>query len=231
MVYPTGSLERFVKGLLEDTIPESSETSGRLTLIGTTGVSPNGSTTPGSSGTDDFQDEDMSVEVDFTNGHEIDDFESCSVASSNGDSDSTCPLNSTDDGLSQDDEEESSPKNTMDGLVQGSSIEEICSFQIMDLLDRMGAPRNGYDRLIALIRKQRKLGFRVTKAIGRETLMKSLKKKFPSPGVLSRTLENTKIFFFPFTQMLQDLLDTMREDIHIISAPSNSNQFSFLITN
>ncbi len=206
MVYPTGSLERFVKGLLEDTIPESSETSGRLTLIGTAGVSPNGSTTPGSSGTDDFQDEDMSVEVDFTNGHEIDDFESCSVASSNGDSDSTCPLNSTDDWLSQDDEEESSPKNTMDGLVQGSSIEEICSFQIMDLLDRMGAPRNGYDQLIALIRKQRKLGFRVTKAIGRETLMKSLKKKFPSPGVLSRTLENTKIFFFPFTQMLQDLL-------------------------
>ena len=109
----------------------------------------------------------------------------------------------------------------------GSSIEEICSFQIMDLLDRLGAPRNGYDRLIALLRKQKKLGFRVTKAIGRETLMTVLKKKFPAPGVLSRTLDNTKIFFFPFTHMLQDLLDTMKEEIHIITVPSPlSNQRS-----
>jgi len=79
-----------------------------------------------------------------------------------------------------------------------------------------------------LIRKQKKLGgFRVTKAIGRETLMKSLKKKFPSPGVLSQTLDNTKIFFFPFTQMLQDLLDTMQGDVHVINAPPppNSNHF------
>jgi len=223
MAYPTGSLERFAKGLLEDTIPESSETHGHLTLIQ---VAPSQTTTisPRSNAHDS---DSMSMEFDVAEDNcETNnlDLYSCSGVSHTESSDSTRLYDPIDDDLSQ---ETHGSEDRVYG-ARSSSIEETCSFQIMDLLDKMGAPRNGYDRLIALIRKQKKLGgFRVTKAVGRETLMKSLKKKFPSPGVLSQTLDNTKIFFFPFTQMLQDLLDTMQGDIHVINAPPppNSNHF------
>ena len=215
MVYPSGSLERFVLGLLQESIPESSGTNERLTPVEPGGMLA----TMISSDIADNHQHDTSSELDYAASQERD---------NDSDSNFSGPYN---DGFSVDQSSDATDLDLSDldvsdeegpaCRVHGATTEEICSFQIMDLLDRLGAPRNGYDRLIALLRKQKKLGFRVNKTIGRETLMTTLKKRFPSPGVLSRTIDNTKIFFFPFTNMLQDLLDTMKDDIHVIKAPWN----------
>ena len=36
---------------------------------------------------------------------------------------------------------------------------EICSFELMDLLDNAGCPLNTYEQVVCLLRKQEKLGF------------------------------------------------------------------------
>jgi len=63
------------------------------------------------------------------------------------------------------------------------SLPEICSYQLISFLDEAKAPRNCYDRLIALLKKQQKMGFSISDAIGRDTFLKSLKKKFKSPAI------------------------------------------------
>jgi hypothetical protein len=218
MVYPTGSLERFVLGLLQESIPEGrSETNERLI-----------STLPDSvlDGPDNHENDISLSEQDFADNTRYDSDSNFSGPHTNELSSYPICDSTNEDELSDLDLDMDHDEDPPGNRPHGSSLEEVCSFQIMDLLDRLGAPRNGYDRLIALLRKQKKQGFKATKAIGRETLMTALKKRFPSPGVLSRTLDTTKIFFFPFIHMLQDLLDTMKDDIHIIMAPADSNQSS-----
>ena len=97
------------------------------------------------------------------------------------------------------------------------SLPEICSYQLISFLDEAKAPRNCYDRLIALLKRQQKMGFSICDAIGRETFMKSLRRKFKTPVVNSAIVEGTPVFKFPFVHMLQNLLDVVGPDLHLIN--------------
>jgi Plavaka transposase len=96
------------------------------------------------------------------------------------------------------------------------SLAEMCTYQLISFLDDAKAPRNCYDRLVALLKKQHKLGFSIADAIGRDTFLKSLKKKFNSPVVDSVTVGKSPVFKFPFIHMLQNLLDVVGPELHLI---------------
>jgi Plavaka transposase len=100
------------------------------------------------------------------------------------------------------------------------SLAEICAYQLISFLDDAKAPRNCYDGLIALLKRQQKMGFSITEAIGRDTFLKSLKKKFKSPSVSSVTVGTSPVFKFPFVHMLQNLLDVVGSDLHLINPNS-----------
>ena len=100
------------------------------------------------------------------------------------------------------------------------TLPEICAYQLITLLDEAKAPRNCYDRLIALLKRQQKMGFSVADAIGRDTFLKSLKKKFKCPSVDSMTIGDSTVFRFPFVHMLQNLLDVIGPDLHLINPDS-----------
>eukprot|EP00980_Cylindrotheca_fusiformis_P001895 scaffold432_cov43-Cylindrotheca_fusiformis.AAC.1 len=101
------------------------------------------------------------------------------------------------------------------GFKHRITIEEEGSYDLITLLDSFGAPRNAYDRLLALLRKQKKKGFDVGKqAIGREVFLKRMQKKFGCPKVQTNTISDCTVFSFPFTEMLQDLVDCRQRDIH-----------------
>ena len=102
-------------------------------------------------------------------------------------------------------------------------LAEICTYQLITFLDDAKAPRNCYDRLIALLKRQHKMGFSIADAIGRDTFLKSLKKKFQSPVVKSVTVGTSPVFKFPFVHMLQNLLDDVGPDLHLI----NPNSIAF----
>jgi hypothetical protein len=97
------------------------------------------------------------------------------------------------------------------------SIAEICTYELILFLDDAKAPRNCYDRLIALLKRQHKMGFSISDAIGRDTFLKSLKKKFKSPDISSVTVGKSPVFKFPFVHMLQNLLDVVGPDLHLIN--------------
>ena len=96
------------------------------------------------------------------------------------------------------------------------SLAEMCTHQLISFLDEAKAPRNCYDRLVALLKKQHKLGFSIVDAIGRDTFVKSLKKKYKSPVVESVSVGKSTVFKFPFLHMLQNLLDVVGPDLHLI---------------
>eukprot|EP00980_Cylindrotheca_fusiformis_P021264 scaffold8184_cov111-Cylindrotheca_fusiformis.AAC.1 len=101
------------------------------------------------------------------------------------------------------------------GFKHRITIEEEGSYDLITLLDSFGAPRNAYDRLLALLRKQKKKGFDVGKqAIGRDVFLKRMQKKFGCPKVQTNTISDCTVFSFPFTEMLQDLVDCRQRDIH-----------------
>ena len=87
------------------------------------------------------------------------------------------------------------------------SLPEICTFQLISFLDDAKAPRNCYDRLIALLKRQHKMGFSIADAIGRDTFLNSLKKKFQSPVVNSVPVGKSPVFKFPFVHLLPNLMD------------------------
>eukprot|EP00980_Cylindrotheca_fusiformis_P005080 scaffold1076_cov81-Cylindrotheca_fusiformis.AAC.4 len=94
------------------------------------------------------------------------------------------------------------------------SIEEEGSYDLITLMDSFGAPRNAYDRLLALLRKQKKNGFDVIKqAIGRDVFLKRMQNKFGCPSVQTNTISDCTVFSFPFAKMLQDLVDCRQGDI------------------
>jgi hypothetical protein len=101
------------------------------------------------------------------------------------------------------------------------SVEERCTYEIISLLDQAGAPRNLYDRLLALARVQKKsLGFNITNAISRERFLKKMQTKFRCPTLLTAVVSDCTVFRFPFTEMLQDLIDSRQGDIHFFD-PGN----------
>jgi|GEM_PF-4704884 hypothetical protein len=95
---------------------------------------------------------------------------------------------------------------------------EVCSFQIMRLLDKAGSPRYLYDELMALLRKQvSNNGFDVSEAMSRDAVLKSLYDRFPCPPVEHCRVSNYDVFKFPFVGMLQDLLDSCGSEMHVIN--------------
>ncbi len=101
------------------------------------------------------------------------------------------------------------------------SVEERCTYEIISLLDQAGAPRNLYDRLLALSRVQKKkAGFNITNAISRERFLKKMQTKFRCPTLLTAVVSDCTVFRFPFTEMLQDLIDSRQGDIHFFD-PGN----------
>ena len=99
---------------------------------------------------------------------------------------------------------------------------EICSYELMTLLDNAGCPLNTYEQVITLLRKQEKLGFSYTKAHSREKLLKILREKFHCPTIESTVITNCDVFSFPFVDMLQDLVDTAGTMLHRISPDHSS---------
>jgi hypothetical protein len=101
---------------------------------------------------------------------------------------------------------------------------EIASFKIMSLLDKAGAPRNCYDRLVALLKKLSKNGFDVRKAINRETLMRRLGTKYTArPQMQTCIINKQEVFRFKFQDMLQDILDSSCQYLHNIT-PNHGNE-------
>ena len=99
-----------------------------------------------------------------------------------------------------------------------ASREETASFQIMSLLDRAGAPRICYNRLVALLKKLAKReGFDVRKTLNRETLMRRLERKCKArPIIENETINERQVFRFQFHQMLQDLINSSGEHLQEI---------------
>jgi hypothetical protein len=97
------------------------------------------------------------------------------------------------------------------------TLAEVCAYQLISFLDEAKAPRNCYDRLVALLKRQQKMGFSISDAIGRDTFLKSLQRKFNSPAVSSVTVGESPVFKFPFVHMLQNLLDVVGSDLHLIN--------------
>ena len=91
--------------------------------------------------------------------------------------------------------------------------DEMASYKIMSLLDSSGAPRNCYDRLVALLKKLSKNnGFDVKKAINRETLMRRLTSKCKTRPRLQRSVvHKQEVFRFRFHDMLQDLIGDLKK--------------------
>jgi hypothetical protein len=96
-------------------------------------------------------------------------------------------------------------------------LSESCSFELMRLLDKAGSPRYLYEEVKALLNKQSKNGFDITKGMSREVLMRSLYDRFPCPQVQQCKVASYDVYKFPFVGMLQDLLDNCGSDIHIIN--------------
>jgi hypothetical protein len=94
---------------------------------------------------------------------------------------------------------------------------KMCSFELMDLLDNAGCPLNTYEQVVALLRKQERLGFSYSRAYSREKLLSLLREKFHCPSIHSTTISKCEVFSFPFVDMLQDLVDTAWDHIHFIT--------------
>ena len=94
---------------------------------------------------------------------------------------------------------------------------EICSFELMDLLDNAGCPLNTYEQVVCLLRKQEKLGFSYSRAHSRDKLLCLLRQKFHCPSIHSTIISKCEVFSFPFVDMLQDLVDTAWNHLHTIT--------------
>jgi hypothetical protein len=96
------------------------------------------------------------------------------------------------------------------------SMDERCSYELISLLDQAGAPRNCYDRLLALSRVQSKKGFNIIRALSRDRFLKKMQAKFRCPTLLTSVVSDCTVFRFPFTEMLQDLINSRQGDIHFL---------------
>jgi len=107
-----------------------------------------------------------------------------------------------------------------------ATCEEAASFQIMSLLDRAGAPRICYNRLVALLKKlSKKEGFDVRKTLNRETLMRRLERKCKArPKIENETINEQQVFRFQFHEMLQDLIDSSGEHLQEIVPDHQNNK-------
>ena len=107
------------------------------------------------------------------------------------------------------------------------SIRQLCTFEILELLDSFGAPKYSYDKLISLLRRQKKEhGFDVSNVMSRDTFLHTLKKRYTCPQIETRLVQNRKVFLFPFVHMLQDLVNETQVQIHSIcplSTPSDTS--------
>ena len=78
-------------------------------------------------------------------------------------------------------------------LVPKFTPAEICSFELMDLLDNAGCPLNTYEHLICLLRKQEKLGFSYSRAHSCDKLL-SLEKSSIVQVFIAPQFQNVKCF-------------------------------------
>ena len=99
---------------------------------------------------------------------------------------------------------------------QDLMLEEIATYQLITLLDEAGAPRNCYDKLITLLRKQEKLGFRPSKAMYRDTFLKRMQERYECPSVTVAIVGQCDVYRFPFEEMLQNLVDSCQDHIHYV---------------
>jgi hypothetical protein len=97
------------------------------------------------------------------------------------------------------------------------SLDQISSFELITLLDNAGAPRNCYERLLALLRKQSKKGFKVKNALSRDVFLRTMQEKFNCPTLRTSVVSDCTVFRFPFNEMLQDLVDSHPNEIHIFN--------------
>ena len=102
---------------------------------------------------------------------------------------------------------------------------EICSFELMDLLDNAGCPLNTYERVVCLLRRQEKIGFSYSQAHSRDKLLSILRQKFHCPSIQSTIISKSEVFSFPFTDMLQDLVDTAWEHVRPVLGQRNAGGF------
>jgi hypothetical protein len=106
---------------------------------------------------------------------------------------------------------------TFSHLNPNFSREEICTYELITLLDNAGAPRYLYGRLLALLRKQSKEGFKVKNAFSRDVFLRRMQEKFNCPTLLTSVVSDCTVFRFPFNEMLQDLVDSHPNEIHLFN--------------
>jgi hypothetical protein len=97
------------------------------------------------------------------------------------------------------------------------SLEEICTYELITLLDNAGAPRNCYSKMLTLLRKQYKKGFKVKDAISRDVFLRKMQENFNCPTLLTSVVSDCNVFRFSFTEMLQDLVDSQQNHIHLFN--------------
>jgi hypothetical protein len=117
---------------------------------------------------------------------------------------------------------------TMTANIQDSqpnfTIAEICSYEMMTLLENAGCPLNTYEQVVSLLKKHEKRGFSYSKAHSRETFLNLLRQKFHCPRIQSSIVNNCEVFSFPFLDMLQDLVDTAGTSLHSITPEIGNNE-------
>ena len=214
MVYPRDSLTRFVNQIQSSSshqqrswcfVPKRLRSSGPSedSIYHTSGLSRPGNPEPNNEQTLDDAESNLTIEADTDN------------------ITSACDEESEEAEQTNYDDQNSTGFTIMKN--HSISIRELCTFEILDLLDSFGAPRYSYDKLIALLRRQKKEhGFDVSEAICRDTFLQSLKKAYNCPSIETCIVQNRKVFLFPFVHMLEDLVNDMQVELHTICPSTTS---------
>jgi hypothetical protein len=104
-------------------------------------------------------------------------------------------------------EEMDKPPPVQDAGIEWSAL-ELASLELLSLCDDSGARCGFYDELLALLRQfQKKQHINISKAKGRECLLKTIGLKVLAPAAkVTMVGDHPVVYYFPFLDSLRDLL-------------------------
>jgi len=97
------------------------------------------------------------------------------------------------------------PPPVQDAGIEWSAL-ELASLDLLSLCDNSGARRGFYDELLTLLRRFQKKHINISKAKGRECLLKTIGLKVSAPAAKVTMVGDRPIVHFPFLDSLRDLL-------------------------
>ena len=113
------------------------------------------------------------------------------------------------------------------------TVSQTATLQLLSLCEQISAPLWFYDKFMATLRKQLKLGFNPKTAPSRERFLDELRKKFKCPmPTLVTTPRGLSVPIFSFLEQLQDLLASNYFDSleNLCANPSPSDRFDNVVS-